>query len=97
MTSSDKHSHRDQIFGQRHRYVIQELKPENVKKPRFLGANRVTICWGTWTRTKNKRIRIFRVANYTIPHRTRGEPGRLVTLTYGRGVAQMLGRALGGA
>ena len=28
-------------------------------------------CWGTWTRTKNNRIRILRVANYTIPHRIR--------------------------
>ena len=36
----------------------------------------MTTCesWGTWTRTKNKRIRIFRVANYTIPHHTREEP-----------------------
>ncbi len=23
--------------------------------------------WGTWTRTKNKRTKISRVANYTIP------------------------------
>jgi hypothetical protein len=37
MTSSDKHSHRDEIFGHRHRYVIQELKPENVKNPDFSG------------------------------------------------------------
>src|SRR5690554_4164629 len=33
------------------------------KRPDFSGL----AGWGTWTRTKNKRIRIFRVANYTIP------------------------------
>jgi hypothetical protein len=34
--------------------------------------------WGTWTRTKNKRIRISRVANYTIPHRPKPKPGPTV-------------------
>ncbi len=39
-------------------------------------------CWGTWTRTKNKRIRISRVANYTIPHRFQQKLGRPSTLAY---------------
>ena len=38
--------------------------------------------WGTWTRTKNKRIRIFRVANYTIPQGAELKPGRLSTLSH---------------
>ena len=38
--------------------------------------------WGTWTRTKNKRIRIFRVANYTIPQWPRPKPRRRSTLAH---------------
>ena len=36
--------------------------------------------WGTWTRTKNKRIRIFRVANYTIPQWFQPKPGQNLAL-----------------
>ncbi|CAD5993993.1 protein of unknown function [Agreia sp. COWG] len=43
------------------------------KKTRPVRENGRAYCWGTWTRTKNKRIRIFRVANYTIPHCIRTE------------------------
>ncbi len=47
-------------------------------------------CWGAWTRTKNKRIRIFRVANYTTPHWNAGA-NREVTLAHRAGAVELDG------